>query len=308
MDKLRRYDIYAPIIQTEQSYSFREAAALVLQSFHAFDPKIGRLAQRVFDEKHYDGEIRTGKEGTPFCATPIPELTPWIMHNFTGQLVDVTIMAHELGHAIHSMLAAHLPKLTHFSSLPLAETASIFSQLLLMDYLLARDPTPEQQQVLTFNQLDESFLSILRQGYFALFERAAYEAIQDGAGVDDLCALYLENLADQFGDAVTMSDGFQYEWLSIPHFYQWPFYVYAYSFGHLLVLSLYDQYQEEGDPFKARYLNILTAGGSAAPVQILAEAGIDIYKAEFWQGGFDLLAKQVEQLENLIDQPTLAAS
>jgi oligoendopeptidase F len=148
----------------------------------------------------------------------------------------------------------------------------------------------------------------LRQGYFALFERSAYEAIQDGAGITDLCTLYLENLAEQFGDTVKISADFQHEWLTIPHFYQWPFYVYAYAFGHLLVLALYEQYQKEGDPFKTRFLNILAAGGSAAPVKILAKAGIDIHEAEFWQGGFAILGKQLDQLENLTNQTTMGAN
>jgi oligoendopeptidase F len=306
MDKLQRYDIYAPVVQAEENYAFGKAAALVLHSFHEFDPHIAELAQRVFDENHFDGQIRAGKNSGAFCATPVPDLTPWILQNFTGQLSDVMTMAHELGHAIHTMLSAHHPQLTHHAALPLAETASIFAELLVSDHLLAQDPAPEQQRALAFDRLDDSFATILRQGYFALFERDAYKAIQDGASVNDLSALYLENLAEQFGDAVTIPSDFQHEWLAIPHFYRWPFYVYAYAFGHLLVLALYEQYQAEGEPFKARYLDILAAGGSAAPVAILQKAGIDIFKAEFWQTGFDVLAKQLDQLENLAGRPTLA--
>ncbi len=126
--------------------------------------------------------------------------------------------------------------------------------------------------------------------------------------LDDLCALYLANLSEQFGDAVIIAENFRFEWLAIPHFHRWPFYVYAFAFGHLLVLALYEQYQEEGAPFKARYLDILAAGGSAAPVEILQKAGVDIYDTEFWQGGFDILAKQLANLENLAVQPTLEAN
>ena len=153
--------------------------------------------------------------------------------------------------------------------------------------------------MLLCNELDTAFTSILRQIYFSLFELEAHEAIHKGASIDNLCALYLDNLKEQFGEAVIVADEFQYEWLSVPHFYVYPFYVYAYAFGHLLVLSLYEQYQQEGEPFKTRYLEILAAGGSAAPAKILDKAGIDIYKAEFWQGGFDVLAKQLDQLENI---------
>ena len=171
--------------------------------------------------------------------------------------------------------------------------------MLLVDRLLAQDTSPETSRALMFDQMEKGFMSILRQSYFALFEREAHEAIHKGASVDDLCALYLQNLKEQFGDAVAVSDDFQYEWLAIPHIYKYPFYVYAYAFGLLLVLALYEQYRQEGEPFKARYFDILSAGGSEAPVKILGKAGIDIYAAEFWQGGFDVLAQLMDQLEQM---------
>lgn len=301
MDRLRRYDIYAPVVDSKQTYEFAGAAALVLGSFQDFDPQIAQLAQRVFAENHFDSEIRPGKDSGAFCATPSPNLTPWVLQSFHGQLIDVGIMAHELGHAIHSMLAAQHSSLTQHASLPLAETASIFAELLLADHLLAQDSSLDMRRVLICNEIEMAFATILRQSYFALFELEAHEAIHKGSTVDGLCALYLDNLKEQFGDAVTIPDEFQYEWLSIPHFYMYPFYVYAYAFGRLLVYSLYEQYQQEGEPFKARYFDILSAGGSAAPVEILEKAGIDIYKAEFWQGGFDVLAKRLDQLEKLTE-------
>jgi len=139
----------------------------------------------------------------------------------------------------------------------------------------------------------------VRQSFFALFEKQAHQLVQDGATVDDLATAYLQNLQDQFGDAVEVSDEFRWEWVSIPHIYQVPFYVYAYAFGQLLVFALYQQYKEEGEAFKPRYTRILSAGGSKAPVQVLSEAGLDISKAEFWQGGFTAISRLVDQLESL---------
>ena len=298
VDKLRRYDIYAPMQTNEQHYEFSEAVALVLQSFQAFDPHVAQLAERVFAEQHIDREVRAGKRSGAFCASPVPDLTPWILQSYQGKIENVTTLAHELGHAIHAMLSAHHNSLTHHASLPLAETASNFAEMLLVNRLL-RDADAETRRTLLFNEVEKGFKSIIRQSYFALFERDAHEAIHNGASVDDLSALYLANLKEQFGDAVAVSDDFQTEWLAIPHIYHYPFYVYAYAFGQLLVFALYEQYQQEGEPFKARYLEILAAGGSEAPVQILQKAGIDIYDAAFWQGGFDILARRLDELEKM---------
>lgn len=137
----------------------------------------------------------------------------------------------------------------------------------------------------------------MRQIFFALFEQQAHAMIKDGASIEDVAKAYLENLAAQFGDAVEVSAEFRWEWVSIPHFYHVPFYVYAYSFGQLLVLSLYQQFKAEGEAFKPRYLKILSAGGSNAPARVLTEASIDIHHADFWQGGFDAIRTLVEQLE-----------
>ncbi|MBE2221676.1 MAG: M3 family oligoendopeptidase [Anaerolineae bacterium] len=298
LDKLPRYDIYAPVVGSEQTYPFAEAAAIVLQSFQEFDPHIAQLAERVFAENHLDSEVRPGKRSGAFCATPVPDCTPWVLQSYQGKVENVTTLAHELGHAMHSMLAEHHNVLNQHPSLPLAETASNFAEMLLVDRLL-QDADEETRRSLMFDEVEKGFKSILRQSYFALFERDAHEAIHNGASVDEISALYLANLKEQFGDAVDVSDDFQYEWLSIPHIYKYPFYVYAYAFGHLLVLALYEQYRQEGEPFKARYLKILAAGGSEAPATILENAGIDIYAAEFWQGGFDVLAKRLDELEQM---------
>lgn len=298
VEKLSRYDIYAPMQASEQTYDFSEAATLVLESFQQFDPHMAQLAERVFADNHLDSEVRPGKRSGAFCSTPVPDLTPWVLQSYQGKVDNVTTLAHELGHAIHSMFAEHHNSLTQHPSLPLAETASNFAEMLLVDRLL-QDADVETRRSLMFDEVEKGFKSIIRQSYFALFERDAHEAIHNGACVDDLSTLYLENLKEQFGDAVDVSDEFQVEWLAIPHIYKYPFYVYAYAFGHLLVLALYEQYQQEGEPFKARYLEILAAGGSEAPVKILEKAGIDIHSADFWQGGFDVLAKRLDELEKI---------
>jgi oligoendopeptidase F len=226
-------------------------------------------------------------------------MTPWVLMNYTGQVSEVATLAHELGHAVHAMLAAHHSFLTFHSNLPLAETASTFGEMLLVDRLLEEETDEAVRRDLLFQQVDGAYATIMRQIYFALFERQAHEMIQQGASTDELAEAYMENLKEQFGDAVELSDEFRWEWVSIPHIYQVPFYVYAYAFGQLLVFSLYQQYQEEGEAFKPRYLDLLAAGGSDAPMRVLENAGIDARDPAFWQGGFDVIDKLIAQLEAL---------
>jgi len=171
--------------------------------------------------------------------------------------------------------------------------------MMLVDQLLTNETDESVRRDLLFRQVDDSYATIMRQAYFARFEREAHALIKENASVDELAAAYMDNLAAQFGDALDVSDEFKWEWVSIPHIYHTPFYVYAYAFGQLLVLSLYKQFKAEGESFKPRYLKILSAGGSQAPEAILKEAGIDIRSAEFWQGGFDVIKELVEQLEAL---------
>ena len=298
MERLRRYDIYAPVVKSEQTYPFEEAASMVLESFAGFDPHLAELAERVFAQGHLDSQVRKGKRGGAFCATPLHNVTPWVLVNYQGKADDVATLAHELGHAIHSMLAAHHTQFTAHACLPLAETASTFGEMMLVDQLLAAGDENVKRDLL-FRQVDDSYATIQRQAFFALYERQAHEMTMSGASPDELAAAYLENLKTQFGQAVDVADEFRWEWVSIPHIYGVPFYVYAYSFGQLLVLSLYQQYKVEGEAFKPRYLKILSTGGSKAPVQVLADAGIDVSQPAFWQGGFDVIGNLVSQLEAL---------
>jgi oligoendopeptidase F len=299
MERLRRYDLYAPVAKTDKTYDFNQAAGMVFDAYLNFDPKLANLARRVLDADHMDSQVRRGKMSGAFCATVSPDITPWVLLNFQGKPDDVATMAHELGHAIHSQLAAEHSLFTFHPSLPLAETASTFGEMVLLDRLLSIETDDTVRRAMLFRQVDDAYATIMRQAQFALFERRAHDMIHKGATVDELSTAYLDNLHAQFGDAMQVSDEFRWEWVSIPHFYQTPFYVYAYSFGQLLVLSLYQQYKAEGEAFKPRYLKLLSAGGSKAPENVLAEAGVDMHSAAFWQGGFDVIRGLVDQLAAL---------
>jgi oligoendopeptidase F len=296
LPRLRRYDIYAPVAASEKQFSFGRAWDLVRRCFEQFDPSIASLAEKVLLENRLDAEIRPGKRDGAFCMSVSPSLTPWVLTNYQGRAYDLATLAHELGHAIHALLAGHLPPFTYDASLPLAETASTFSEMLLVDSLLKEEADREIRRDLLFRQMDDAYATIMRQAFFALFEVEAHDSIAKGASVDDLCDRYWDNLQAQFGDSLEIDERFRWEWTAIPHFYEMPFYVYAYAFGQLLVLALFNQYQAEGAAFLPRFRRILAAGGSASPADILRRAGIRIDRAEFWQGGFDLLAQRIDPL------------
>jgi oligoendopeptidase F len=171
--------------------------------------------------------------------------------------------------------------------------------MLLTDRLLAEESDPAVRRDLLVLTLDDAYATIARQAYFVLFEIDAHRRAVEGATTDELCELYMDNLRDQFGDSLDLSDDFRWEWTCIPHIYGTPFYCYAYSFGQLLVLALYRQYREEGAAFVPRYLKILSYGGSASPAHIIGEAGFDMASPDFWQGGFDVLSGMMDELEAL---------
>ncbi|MCX6043558.1 MAG: M3 family oligoendopeptidase [Chloroflexi bacterium] len=297
LDKLRRYDIYAPLAKSDRQITYADAVETVLDSFEHFEPMVARHAARVFAESHIHSQVQKGKRGGAFCATVLPSMTPWVLMNYTGKVRDVATLAHELGHAIHSMLAEKHSVLTQHPTLPLAETASVFAEMLLTERMLAEEKDPLVRRELLAASVDDMYATVMRQAYFVRFERTAHAAIMENKSPAELYALYLENLQEQFGESVDVAPEFQYEWVSIPHIYQTPFYCYAYSFGQLLVLALYRRYQQEGDAFKPGYIKLLAYGGSARPEEILQEANIDITDPAFWQGGFDVIRDMIDELE-----------
>ena len=299
MDRLRRFDIYAPLSASDKTIDYAQAVNMVLETVDAFDAQVADKAELVFAQGHIDSEIRKGKRAGAFCATVLPSMTPWILMNYTGRIRDVATLAHELGHAIHSLLAAEHSVLTQHAPLPLAETASVFTEMLLTDRLMQEETDPLVRRELLASAVDDMYATVMRQAYFVAFEQAAHQAVLENASPTDLSDTYLRQLRQQFGDSVAVDDIFQHEWLMIPHIYHTPFYCYAYSFGQLLVLALYRRYQQEGDAFKPGYLKLLAYGGSRDPDAILTEMGIDMTDPRFWQGGFDVGYDMINELKAL---------
>ncbi len=294
LDRLRRFDLYAPVSgKSERRIPFDEAVATVLEGFSRFSGEAATLARRVFASRHIDSEVRAGKRGGAFCYGVTPRRDPWVLINYTGEPREVATLAHELGHAIHALLAREHSVLTFHAPLPLAETASVFSEMLLTDLLLEREPDAAARRDLIAAKLDDIYATVLRQAFFVLFERRAHEMAVRGATIDEMSAAYLENLRVQFGESVAVDEIFRHEWITIPHIYHVPFYCYAYSFGMLLSLSLYRRYQEEGARFVPGFLRLLAHGGAAAPEAILAEAGVEMRDPGFWRGGFRVIEEMI---------------
>ena len=300
MKNLRRYDLYAPASSNikEKNYSYDKSVKLVFDSLGKFSPKLEKFARQVFDEKHIDSSIRAGKRDGAFCSTLTPKITPFVLVNFTGKSRDVFTLAHELGHAVHSEAAQDRSILVQDAPLPLAETASTFSELLLYDNISSKI-TDNEKKIMLSEKIDDLYATIMRQSFFTIFEKDAHEQIGKGTTIEEISKTYLKNLKEQFGNSITVSDDFAIEWSCIPHFYHTPFYCYAYSFGNLLALSLFQRYKKEGKEFASDYISILAAGGSKKPEDLLDEHDLDIRSPKFWQEGFDFIKTQVKELESL---------
>ena len=297
LSPFQRYDLYAPYVGEKARYSFSRATQAVMNAYRKFSPVLARLAERVFKEQHLDAAIRAGKMGGAFCYSVLPQHTPYVLMNFTGEARDVSTLAHELGHAVHGMMAANHSVFTFHSALPLAETASVFGEQLLADLLLQEEKKKTIRMSLLLNQLDDAYATILRQAYFVQFEKQAHEMVAESATIDDLAQTYQGLLKEQFGRAVKVPQEFQWEWLAIPHIFSSPFYCYAYSFGNLLVFSLFQQYKKEGGTFVPKYLQLLAGGGTASPQNLLEPLGVDMTSRSFWEQGFNRIRDLVTELE-----------
>lgn len=300
MKKLRRYDIYAPDVTNvrQKTYTFDQAVKLVLKTLNDFSPKLSEHARKIFTKRHVDSSIRGGKRSGAFCSTISPKIAPYVLVNFNGKAHDVFTLAHELGHAVHSESASDKSILVQDASLPLAETASTFSEVLLYDEILNK-VTDEEKKAILAEQIDDLYSTIMRQSFFTTFEVSAHKKIGDGATVEEITQTYSRNLEEQFANSIDVSENFGIEWSCIPHFYHSPFYCYAYSFGNLLALSFFQRYKEEGSSFVPRYLEILAAGGSMKPETLLKEYDINITSEKFWKDGFVYIKNQIDKLIKL---------
>lgn len=298
MDKLRRFDIYAPLDTAEpKKVSFSDAIELVLDTFAQFSPQVVEHAKRVVDEEHIDSHPRKDKRSGAFCATVEPDLAPYVLMSFNGTQDSIMTLAHELGHAVHSLYAADHSVSSQHAPLPLAETASTLCEMIVFDKLFEEAESDEVRKAMLAGKIDGAYGTVMRQAYFVIFEKKAHEAIAKGTTPEELSDIYFSTLEEQFGDSIDIDPVFRKEWTYIPHMVHTPFYCYAYSFGDLLSLALYGMYKEQGEAFLPKIEKILAYGGSEEPEKILEEVGIDMSSREFWQKSFDVIAEMQDRLE-----------
>ncbi|MBI2572573.1 M3 family oligoendopeptidase [Candidatus Woesearchaeota archaeon] len=295
LKQLRRYDIYAPLAEEKATISYDEAIRIVLETFDSFSSQFGNAARKIIDGKHIHSSIGPKKRSGAFCSTVTTDIAPYVFLTYTGKYRDVSTLAHELGHGVHSVLSAGQTEFTHSSCLPLAETASVFSEMLLAQKVRTKNPALAKQMI--FTHLDDIYATIIRQAGFVRFEIVAHEMIKQGKTVDEISAKYLEMLRKQVGSNVVVDDLFAHEWLYIPHIFHTPFYCYAYAFGNLLTLALYEMYQEQGEKMVNKIITMLAAGGSESPVKVTKALGVDICSEKFWQKGFDSISKMIDEIE-----------
>jgi oligoendopeptidase F len=301
LPRLADYDRYAPVGKPPGALGFERARAIVLASWRDFSPELAEIAERFFARRWIDAEIRPGKRGGAFCASTLPTLHPYVLLNYTGTSRDVMTLAHELGHGVHQVLAAPRGLFEQDAPLTLAETASVFGEMLVFRRLLREERDPAARLALVCGKLEEAFATVFRQVAMTRFEESLHAArrAEGELALERINELWMAANRPMFGDAVELGDDYAWWWLYIPHFVHSPFYCYAYAFGELLVLSLLRRYDAEGAAFVERYRELLAAGGSEAPAELLARIGLDVRDARFWDGGLSLLEELVAEAEGL---------
>jgi oligoendopeptidase F len=303
LERMKNTDLYAPLGTTVRTIDFAEARATVLSAFASFSPQLAELAQSFFAEQRIDVFPAPGKSGGAFCHGMAPGIAPYILTNYTGTLRDLSTLAHELGHGAHFALAGGQNLYNYNAPLPLAETASVFAEILLTRHLLAVATDPQLKIALLCSKIEEIIATTLRQNVLTRFEFAAHRKRGEGLlSSDDLCALWLSENGKLFGDAVEMIEPYRWGWSYISHFIQSRFYCYSYIFGELVTLALYRRYQQEGASFVPKYFALLASGGSQSPVEALRPFGIDLNDPEFWQEGYDLVRELLTELRQLVEK------
>jgi oligoendopeptidase F len=301
VDRIADFDRAAPVLPEDVSFSFGAARELVLNTYDAFSFEAGRVVRRFFDERWVDAPVRPHKRGGAFCAYTVPTVHPYVLLNYTARRRDVLTMAHELGHGLHAALAQPQGVFHQSTPLTLAETASVFGETLVFGRLLEAAQDQNERLSLLAERVDSAIATVFRQIAMNRFEHLMHTSRRDEGelSVDRINELWVQAQAELFGDAVEITEGYRMWWSYVPHFINTPGYVYAYAYGQLLALSVYQRYLDEGESFVPSYLELLAAGGSRSPEQLGEIVGIDLADPGFWDSGLVLVEQQLTAAEEL---------
>ncbi len=297
--KLASWDRNAPLPdKPERVIAWGEAEKIVLRAYNGFAPEMAGIAKQFFDKDWIDAAVKPGKAPGAFSASTVPSVHPYVMMNYLGKPRDVMTLAHELGHGVHQMLARDQGPLLAPTPLTLAETASVFGEMLTFKALLAETKDKKEKRAMIASKVEDMINTVVRQIAFYTFERRIHEERRKGELTSDkIAAIWLEIQAESLGPAVELKPGYEVYWAYIPHFIHSPFYVYAYAFGDCLVNSLYGLYAEAHPDFVGKYFDLLKAGGSKHHSELLAPFGLDARDPEFWNKGLRVLEGMIDELE-----------
>jgi oligoendopeptidase F len=298
-DKLAHWDRNAPLPEEPQRLiGWAQAERMVLDAYGAFAPEMATIAQNFFDKSWIDAPVREGKSPGAFSHPTVPSVHPYILMNYQGKPRDVMTLAHELGHGVHQVLAAKQGPLMAPTPLTLAETASVFGEMLTFKTLLAQVENPKQRKALLASKVEDMINTVVRQIAFYTFERDVHLARKEGELTSDrLGEIWLDVQRRSLGPAIDLRPGYETFWCYIPHFIHSPFYVYAYAFGECLVNSLYAVYENANEGFAEKYLDMLRAGGTKHHKELLAPFGLDATDPGFWAMGLKVIEDLIDELE-----------
>jgi oligoendopeptidase F len=299
VERLADYDRMAAVTQDEVTFAFGDARDLVLECYASFSPELGNTARRFFDERWIDAPVRPAKRGGAFCSSGVPAVHPYVLLNYTARRRDVLTLAHELGHGVHFALAARQGIFHQGMPLTVAETASVFGETIVFGRLIEADQTPASRLALLAENIEGAIATVFRQVAMNQFEQAVHTARREEGelSVARLGELWAASQEEMLGDSVEVTDNYRSWWSYIPHFINSPGYVYAYAYGQLLALSVYQRYEERGEEFVPRYLELLAAGGSRSPEELAAIVDIDLSDPRFWDAGLDLVERRLQAAE-----------
>jgi oligoendopeptidase F len=298
---LHEWDRYAPVGEVARSLTWDDSKALVLDSYKRFSQRAGELVEDFFKHGWIDAPVVPGKAGGAYCMPVTPRHHPYVMLNFTGKLRDAAVMAHELGHGLHDRLASKNHIFDFHPPLTLAETASVFGEQLTFDRIMAEEKDPKVRLGMLCQQCEDAFATVFRQVAFNRYEDACHSLRRKEGelAVEQLGDIFQDKLQAMFGDALILTDEHKVWWSYVGHFLHTPGYVYAYAFGNLLALSVYQRYLEVGPSFVDKYLDFLAAGGSTRPDELVRRLGMDITDPGFWDAGLKILDGMVTEVERL---------
>ncbi len=300
LSELTHIDRYAPLFETKEQFSYDRAREIVLNSFGKFSDVLRDRAEEFFDQHWIDAEPRTGKTGGAFCMYCTPDTHPVIMMSYLNKMDDVGTLAHELGHGVHASLSREQSYFNFHGTLPLAELASIFGEMLVFEDLVAKADSRDAL-ILHAEKVEGIFASVFRQAAMFSFEQQAHRKRREEGelSADELGELWHTELQAMFGSSLKLGEQHRGWWSYVGHFFFAPFYVYAYSFGELLTLALYDKARSEGASFATKYVDLLKLAGSQSPKELMATVGVDLSSRDFWMGGFRAIERLIERFEQL---------